>query len=169
MQYERYEDMIVDRYGIVLEGWPLEGKPRAPSTIGSRLELTVLIKAWENGTARFRKLSFEELEAWRAARSGGQATATVTEESSMQIDPPSQQEPQATDLVPTSPQAGPSMDSTHSTAVPGVTAVFSVATGSILQVKQRKKRSDAGKKRGPNIRTRPLAEGEGSSAAESQM
>ena len=155
MQYERYEDLIVDRFGIVLEGWPLEGKPRSPSTVGSRPELTVLINAWENGTARFRKLTHEELAAWRSSRSAEPATAPAASQSTPLTHPPTQPEVGATDAGIQTLQAGPLTDVTLTIAPdPGMTVVFTPSTGNVLQVKQRKKRSDAGKKRGPNAKTK---------------
>ena len=117
----------------------------------------VLIKAWENGTARFRKMSIEELEAWRSARLATQLSPETTSQLVPQTDTTSLQpddQTSASDPTPPLPEAGPSMSSIPSVAVPGAsTAVFSVSSDGIFQKKVRKTRSDAGKKRGPNVRT----------------
>ncbi len=70
MFYVGFDDHITSRLGIVLEGWPI---PRfiAPSMIRTRVELTTLVNAWENDVSRFRKLTKDEWESWKAQPSPG--------------------------------------------------------------------------------------------------
>ncbi len=70
MFYVGFDDHITSRFGVVLEGWPI---PRfvAPSTIRTRVELTTLLNAWENDVSRFRKLTKDEWESWKAQPAPG--------------------------------------------------------------------------------------------------
>ena len=63
MFYKGFDTHITLKYGVIIEGWPLPrsaGDLIAPSQVGSRPELTVLINAWKNDIAHFRKLTQSE-------------------------------------------------------------------------------------------------------------
>ncbi|KAH9847416.1 hypothetical protein C2E23DRAFT_711398, partial [Lenzites betulinus] len=64
MFYSGFGNRITSTYGIVIEGWPL-ALFQTPADFRTRLELTTLLQAWENATARFRKLSLVEWEQWQ--------------------------------------------------------------------------------------------------------
>ncbi|KAF8522985.1 hypothetical protein JB92DRAFT_2827420 [Gautieria morchelliformis] len=73
MSYARYESDIVDRYQVVMEGWPLEGNIRSPFKIGTMKALERLTNALEGSkdvarTCQFRRLSDEEYAAHKVAR-----------------------------------------------------------------------------------------------------
>ncbi|KAJ2973987.1 hypothetical protein NUW54_g11965 [Trametes sanguinea] len=55
MYYVNFDKFITERYGIVLENWPL-AKFRAPGDICSRPELDILIASWTSGATRFRSI-----------------------------------------------------------------------------------------------------------------
>ncbi|RDX40950.1 hypothetical protein OH76DRAFT_1301104, partial [Lentinus brumalis] len=62
MFYVNFEEHITLKFGIVLENWPLK-RFAAPGSL-SRVELEVLLKAWENKTTFFRQLTDEEWSEW---------------------------------------------------------------------------------------------------------
>jgi hypothetical protein len=67
MHYTRYEENIVQRYGIELQGWTYEELAN-PSTLSSSLPpLKVLHEALVKGTCKFVKLSTAERAAREAA------------------------------------------------------------------------------------------------------
>jgi hypothetical protein len=67
MQYARYEEEIVQRYGIELQGWTYE-KIINPSLVSSSLPpLRVLMDALTAGTCKFVKLSASEKKEREAA------------------------------------------------------------------------------------------------------
>ncbi|RDX41996.1 hypothetical protein OH76DRAFT_1498611 [Lentinus brumalis] len=65
MFYTGFGEKITRRFRVVVVGWPLPELVR-PSTIRSSTDLEVLCNAWENHTARFRKLTAPEYAAWKA-------------------------------------------------------------------------------------------------------
>ncbi|KAF8507654.1 hypothetical protein JB92DRAFT_2958584 [Gautieria morchelliformis] len=72
MSYARYESDIVDRYQVVMEGWPLEGNIRSPCKIGTMKALERLTNALKGSkdvapTFRFCRLSDEEYHAHKVA------------------------------------------------------------------------------------------------------
>jgi hypothetical protein len=72
MVYAKYESDIVDRYQVVLEGWPLP-MFESPSRIGTMKELDRLVEALEGSddaapTCRFRELSDDEYTTHQADR-----------------------------------------------------------------------------------------------------
>ena len=67
MHYADFDQKITAKYGIVVEGWPLKSF-EAPGNLRSLNKLHVLSRAWENGSARFRKMDKEELDEWQEAR-----------------------------------------------------------------------------------------------------
>lgn len=73
MFYVNFEDHITARFGVVLENWLLKKFVALGSL--SRIELEVLLNAWQNGMTRLTDDGWEEwMEAYRA----GRATALVT-------------------------------------------------------------------------------------------
>src|SRR5262249_43921592 len=67
MFYRNFEDSITDKYGVVVENWPLK-MFCSPSDVKSRNEVQVLYRAWESGTARFRRMSSTEWAEWQENR-----------------------------------------------------------------------------------------------------
>lgn len=63
MQYDRFDDLITRKYGIVVKNWPLK-RFCNPSAAATRIELELLLHSWESGTTRFQKLSQDEMRAW---------------------------------------------------------------------------------------------------------
>jgi len=67
MQYTRYEEDIVLRYGIVLEGWTYDNFVN-PSELSSSVQpLKALVDAIENGSCKFLKLTAVEKKEREAA------------------------------------------------------------------------------------------------------
>ena len=67
MYYTNFDHAIIEKYHVILEGWPLE-KFCSPSEIVSRNEVSVVMASFESGTTRFRKLSPTEFEKWSEER-----------------------------------------------------------------------------------------------------
>lgn len=63
MVYKDFPERIIDRYGVIVENWPLK-EFTSPSAF-SRSELSTLIRAFQTGSTTFRRLNPEELQAWR--------------------------------------------------------------------------------------------------------
>lgn len=63
MQYDRFNDLITQKYGIIVKNWPLK-QFRNQSTAATRIELELLFNSWESGATRFQKLSEDEKHAW---------------------------------------------------------------------------------------------------------
>lgn len=57
MYYQNFDEHITERYGATLVSWPLSGPIKCPSGINSRVELKLLINAFESGTTRFERLT----------------------------------------------------------------------------------------------------------------
>jgi hypothetical protein len=77
MVYKTFDESITRKHGIVIEGWPLP-KFENPSSIGSQVELKVLLNAWQSDVARFRKMSESEFQSWNAERHGDPTALTVS-------------------------------------------------------------------------------------------
>ena len=67
MVYDRFGDQITQKYGVVVENWPLKDFCN-PSSVKSRIELETLYHAWNSGATRFRKLTPDEMTAWENER-----------------------------------------------------------------------------------------------------
>ncbi|KAF9487280.1 hypothetical protein BDN71DRAFT_1404970, partial [Pleurotus eryngii] len=65
--YSNFDENITTKYGIKVIGWPLD-KFCSPGDLTSRVEVLLLYRAWELGTARFYKMTPQELEDWDNAR-----------------------------------------------------------------------------------------------------
>ncbi|KAF8152622.1 hypothetical protein B0H34DRAFT_861813 [Crassisporium funariophilum] len=63
MCYSNFDHFIMEKYHIILEGWPLE-KLCSPSDIASRNEISVLMASFDSSSTCFRKLSAAEFEKW---------------------------------------------------------------------------------------------------------
>jgi hypothetical protein len=77
MYYKNFDNNITAKYGVVLEGWPLD-RFCSPSDIASRTEISALRSSFESGATRFRMLSRAELEAWSDARFQATLSTTTT-------------------------------------------------------------------------------------------
>ncbi|THU95266.1 hypothetical protein K435DRAFT_666810, partial [Dendrothele bispora CBS 962.96] len=56
MYYKNFDQHITAKYGIKIVNWPLE-KFRCPSEIPTRVEVQLLMSAWESGTTYFHKMT----------------------------------------------------------------------------------------------------------------
>ena len=63
MQYNRFDDLITQKYGVIIKNWPLK-RFCNPSAVATRIESEVLFNSWESGATRFQKLSRDEMRAW---------------------------------------------------------------------------------------------------------
>ncbi|KAI6131152.1 hypothetical protein EDD16DRAFT_1515315 [Pisolithus croceorrhizus] len=63
MNYTNYEHQIVERYGVMLTGWPFSGAVRNPSKIGGQAEVEKLLDALNSETCKWVRLTDEELRA----------------------------------------------------------------------------------------------------------
>lgn len=61
MNYTNYECQIVERYGVMLTGWPFSGTVRNPSKIGGRAEVEKLLDALNSEACKWVRLTDEEL------------------------------------------------------------------------------------------------------------
>ncbi|KAI0692611.1 hypothetical protein BC835DRAFT_1247004, partial [Cytidiella melzeri] len=68
MFYSDFHHHITEKYGIIIENWPLSVFT-SPGNIGSRIELNTLFNAWESGATRFRRLTPAELIEWERQQS----------------------------------------------------------------------------------------------------
>ncbi|KAI0652681.1 hypothetical protein C8Q79DRAFT_1005850 [Trametes meyenii] len=73
MFYVGFADHITDKFGVVIDNWPL---PRfsSPSNLRTRIELTTLVNSWETGVTRFRKLTRREWDRWQAQKNDPDGT-----------------------------------------------------------------------------------------------
>ena len=67
MTYDRFDDLITQKFAVVIRNWPLKNFCN-PSSVGSRIELETLYNGWHSGATRFEKLSTEEMTAWENER-----------------------------------------------------------------------------------------------------
>ncbi|KAI6016383.1 hypothetical protein BKA83DRAFT_4498017 [Pisolithus microcarpus] len=63
MNYTNYERQIVERYGVMLTGWPFSGPVRNPSKIGGRAEVEKLLDALNSEACKWVRLTDEECRA----------------------------------------------------------------------------------------------------------
>jgi hypothetical protein len=82
MYYRNFDDSITAKYGVVLEGWPLE-RFCNPSDIVSRTEISVLRSSFESGATRFRLLTQAELATWSETRFQAKMTGSELMDTSM--------------------------------------------------------------------------------------
>ncbi|EMD37934.1 hypothetical protein CERSUDRAFT_94917 [Gelatoporia subvermispora B] len=168
MQYKNFHRQITARYGVVIEGWPLD-KFVPPSLVKSRTELEVLLRAWETDATRFRKLSKQEFQLWQEnhVREAQSTEDSDDDESEETIDDTALgggAEPFMQDLVPSTrsdPTESSVQDESPSQAVTqlksnprndtltNIVNVVMSASGTAVPIvkKPRKTRSDKGKPR----------------------
>ena len=63
MTYDRFDDNVTQKYGVVVKNWPLKNFCN-PSSVGSRIELETLYNGWQSGVTKFEKLTEEEMVTW---------------------------------------------------------------------------------------------------------
>src|SRR5882762_9073989 len=63
MIYKNFDEHIMRKHGIVVEGWPLCIFDN-PSAIGSQVELNILLRACQAGTTLFHRMTEDEHMAW---------------------------------------------------------------------------------------------------------
>lgn len=61
MSWKKYEDLVVFKRGIVLEGWP--NAVFDPNNLGVK-DLEVILEAILNGKCAWRKLTEDEWQKW---------------------------------------------------------------------------------------------------------
>lgn len=155
MLYTNFDNHIMDKFGIVCEGWPLE-QFCAPADLYTRMEVEILHRSWSTDTTTFRHLSPDELVAWREQRL--QAQLSPAQESSV---PPSHSVPPSQTITTTAAAttatattttaaaaAAESPVSSDITSHPLSFSVMSVSGDVLLVKKPRKTRSDKNKLRG---------------------
>jgi hypothetical protein len=168
MYYVNFDDNITAKYGVVIENWPLP-KFCAPGDVSSRNELRVLFHSWQSNTTRFRKLTPEEFEKWKANHFNRDCEApasNVQPNDDASTDPPPLSGPDTSGENAPAPRLpeGPTMPTPSQSALQPVTSgsrgqkrnadflnvVFS-ATGEPMSIakKPRKERKDKGSTRGP--------------------
>jgi hypothetical protein len=64
MSYANFEDSITEKYGVVLENWPLQ-MFCSPSNVKSHNEVKVLYQAWESRATWFCQMSNDEWKDWQ--------------------------------------------------------------------------------------------------------
>ncbi len=62
MNYPHYEDKIVERLAVALDGWPLPGRVRNPGDLSSD-DMKTLLKALTRGVCKWISLTPEEVSA----------------------------------------------------------------------------------------------------------
>ena len=75
MSWQNYEENIVDRYGVILDGWPVT--QFNPGQMSTRLLQTVL-NALDDGTCSWRTLEEQELQDRQADRRAKKASGEIT-------------------------------------------------------------------------------------------
>ncbi|KAI6016842.1 hypothetical protein BKA83DRAFT_4059515 [Pisolithus microcarpus] len=61
MNYTNYKHQIVERYGVMLTGWPFSGTVQNPSKIGGQAEVEKLLDALNSEACKWVRLTDEEL------------------------------------------------------------------------------------------------------------
>lgn len=137
MQYKKFEDSITRKHGVLIEGWPLKVFEN-PSSIGSHVELKVLLNSWQSGATRFRKMSVAEHMAW------------VENRREVSPDPSTDRQEQTSEerTLPTNPTSthGMSIIQFESSATTPAVAISNDTTPMPAPKKPRKTRSDRGGK-----------------------
>ena len=64
LEYKQWDRLITVKYGIIVEGWPLDNFHK-PSNCKNRAKLQKLLDAVNSGKCRLRKLNTAEWEAWK--------------------------------------------------------------------------------------------------------
>ncbi|THU80799.1 hypothetical protein K435DRAFT_809605 [Dendrothele bispora CBS 962.96] len=140
MYYKNFDQHIMAKYGIKIVNWPLE-KFRCPSKIPTRVEVQLLMSAWESGTTYFHKMTSAEWKDWGEKRfeealkgaegiqttepgSEGQESATTPQ---CEKDPTLMPSPRASN----NPLTVPEVHNQAPTVPPAQTAIVPIDTGAI--------------------------------------
>ena len=146
MIYKNFDEHITRKHGIVIEGWPLHTFEN-PSSIGSQMELKVLLNAWKTGATRFRKMTVEEHLAWIENRANNDPPSSVVVHPPPASSLPSPMDHGYQDLAPaTTPWAPDTPFNVIDFGSPATPPTGTTSTNSIPK-KTRKVRSDRGKPR----------------------
>ncbi|OJA18852.1 hypothetical protein AZE42_13134 [Rhizopogon vesiculosus] len=73
MNYTNYERAIVERYGVVLNNWPLLGTVKNPSKVGGRGQVQILLNGLKSDTCKWISLSESEIDKRREENQARQA------------------------------------------------------------------------------------------------
>ncbi|PCH42013.1 hypothetical protein WOLCODRAFT_73099 [Wolfiporia cocos MD-104 SS10] len=172
MYYNNFKTSITAKYGVICEGWPLS-KFCCPSNVGSRTELMVLNHVFESSSAHFRAMGTKEFKKWQdkqfQAAIGGvenreDSGSDMSNLSNTILTPPSTLAPATLTPSTLAPQSSapttplpmfvpPPTEQQRGTPLTAnfINAVTAAdGLGVLLNAKQRKRRSDFGKKRGPH-------------------
>ncbi|KAI0786236.1 hypothetical protein C8Q75DRAFT_734977 [Abortiporus biennis] len=98
INYKSFSHAITAKYAVVVNGWLLK-KFLCSGDINSRIDLRILYHAWNNGTAKFYKLTPAEFEEWEN---------THYEALTMESEPSVTPEPLVTSETRSSPMSLPS-------------------------------------------------------------
>lgn len=142
MQYKNFDDHITRKHGIVIEGWPLKTFEN-PSSVGSQLELKVLLNSWKSGATHFRKMSTTEHMAWVESRAEPSPSPSVDEQGTP---PPPPQQAFNFTFVTNTPGVGEAL-SIQSEQPAAQTSITTTPDTAPATKKPRKVRSDKGKPR----------------------
>jgi hypothetical protein len=149
MIYKNFDDHITRKHGIVIESWPLEAFAN-PSSIGSQLELKVLLNAWQTGATRFRRMGVDEHMKWvenHAESEGPSPLVTRPLPNPLPLLPLEQHNHQDP-APPTSPPASHEPFSVIQFGLPTTAPTNTNSAGIVpMPKKPRKTRSDKGKSR----------------------
>jgi hypothetical protein len=153
MIYKNFDEHITRKYGVVIDGWPLRTFDN-PSSIGSQVELKVLLNAWQTGATRFRKMSVKEHMVWVEGRADSEPPGTLPTHPTPAL-PPSPPSPSSSPLPPTQHNEPdltlavnpPLLHTPFIHFEPPATPPVSMNTVPGISKRQRKTRSDKGKPR----------------------
>ncbi|KAG1869943.1 hypothetical protein F4604DRAFT_1583844 [Suillus subluteus] len=140
MYYVNFDENITAPYGVVLDNWPLK-KFASPGDIGSMVEVKIVYNAFRTGATKFRKLTAAEWEDWDETRFNnamGHGSEDATNED---------RNAPAADESSINGAWKRRCEQAESGAISGITGMGGNEV--FVAKKQRKTRSDKGKKRGP--------------------
>ena len=101
MQYDRFDDLITHKHGVIIKNWPLK-RFCNPSAVATRIELDVLPSSWESGATCFQKLSRDEMHAWESEQFSSRVAIMMSSSPS-----PSTPAPTTPDLIAPVPSTPP--------------------------------------------------------------
>ena len=71
MHWPTYWKDVVARYHVIIEGWPEDVPFRNLSDVSNLGKLEQLLRGWQSGTIRFRRISDAEFALLNAQREAG--------------------------------------------------------------------------------------------------
>jgi hypothetical protein len=116
MIYDRFDDHITQKYGVVVKNWPLKVFCN-PSSVGSRIELETLYNGWQSGITRFEKLTEAEMMKWDNDRFASRLAASSVAAPGLTSPPPPPPMPLAQSMH-SPPPSTPLTQPTHSNPDP---------------------------------------------------